>query len=154
MTFSLMDCDLEIFTFADNCIGGFKHMKRCFLVNFLVQSQVLHNLSTFFWAHHPSRIFLCPSMPFQVFFFSFFTIFSDLLKNIQLIKNQLLSNMPKRLRFDGGLRFENFVKELTKANVYTRKFFYASHMYRQFLATTPQWHYRAREVYRIHMDVN
>ena len=28
-----MDCDLELFTFFDNCIRGFKHMKHCFLVN-------------------------------------------------------------------------------------------------------------------------
>ena len=30
---NLMDCDLELFTFADNFIRGFKHMKHCFLVN-------------------------------------------------------------------------------------------------------------------------
>ena len=28
-----MDCKLELFTFADNCIRGCKHMKNCFLVN-------------------------------------------------------------------------------------------------------------------------
>ena len=33
MIFSLMDCDLELFTFNDNCIKGFKNMKYCFLVN-------------------------------------------------------------------------------------------------------------------------
>ena len=33
MIFSLTDCDLELFTFADNCFRGFKHIKHCFLVN-------------------------------------------------------------------------------------------------------------------------
>ena len=28
-----MDCDLELLTFADNCIRAFKHIKHCFLVN-------------------------------------------------------------------------------------------------------------------------
>ena len=28
-----MDCDLELFTFFENCIRSFKHMKHCFLVN-------------------------------------------------------------------------------------------------------------------------
>ena len=28
MIFPLMDCDLELFTFADNCLRGFKHMKH------------------------------------------------------------------------------------------------------------------------------
>ena len=28
-----MDYDLQLFTFADNCVRGFKHMKHCFLVN-------------------------------------------------------------------------------------------------------------------------
>ena len=30
----LIDCDLELFTFADNCIKGFKHMKHHFVVNY------------------------------------------------------------------------------------------------------------------------
>ena len=33
MIFSLMNCDLELFTFADNCFRDFKHIKHCFLVN-------------------------------------------------------------------------------------------------------------------------
>ena len=33
MIFLLMDYDLQLFTFADNCVRGFKHMKHCFLVN-------------------------------------------------------------------------------------------------------------------------
>ena len=33
MIFSLMDCDLELFTFADICFRGFNHIKHCFLVN-------------------------------------------------------------------------------------------------------------------------
>ena len=33
MIFLLMDCNLEVFTFADNWIRGFKHMKHCFLIN-------------------------------------------------------------------------------------------------------------------------
>ena len=28
-----MDCDLELFTFADNCVRGFKHIKHCFFDN-------------------------------------------------------------------------------------------------------------------------
>ena len=28
-----MDCDLELFTFADICFRGFKHMKYCFLAD-------------------------------------------------------------------------------------------------------------------------
>ena len=28
-----MNCDLELVTFADNCIRGFKHMKHCLLFN-------------------------------------------------------------------------------------------------------------------------
>ena len=28
MTFSLMDCDLELFNFVDNCFSGFKHIKN------------------------------------------------------------------------------------------------------------------------------
>ena len=31
--FFLISCDLELFTFADNCIRGFKHMKHCLLFN-------------------------------------------------------------------------------------------------------------------------
>ena len=33
MIFLVMDCDIELFTFADNCIRGFKHMKHYFLVH-------------------------------------------------------------------------------------------------------------------------
>ena len=35
MIFLLINCDLVLFTFADNCIRGLKHIEHCFLVNFV-----------------------------------------------------------------------------------------------------------------------
>ena len=36
MIFLLMDCDLELFTFADNCFRGSKHIKHCFFLLILL----------------------------------------------------------------------------------------------------------------------
>ena len=33
MIYLLKDCDLELFTFADNSIRDFQHIKHCFILN-------------------------------------------------------------------------------------------------------------------------